>query len=418
MSIHDLVVERAQSARRAAAVLRTAPTAQKNDALGRMADLILRKNAAIKRANDVDLELAEEKGLSAAMIDRLRLTEERLAAMAEGLRAVAAQDDPVGRVDRTWTRPNGLQISKVRIPIGVIGIIYESRPNVTADAAGLCLKAGNAVVLRGGSEAINSNVALAEVLRSAIQSAGLPEGCVELIPVTDREAIQELIKLDEYLDLLIPRGGEGLIAAVKQEATIPVISHDKGLTHIYVDAQHDADLAVKVVHNAKVQRPGVCNALETLLVHAEAARATLPKIAADLQAAGVELRGDLRACSLVPGMNKAADEDWDTEYLNLILSVRVVDSLNEALEHIARHSSGLAEAIITTNDAAAERFLSAVDSATVYVNASTRFTDGGEFGLGAEIGISTAKIHARGPMGVEELTTYKYLVRGTGQCRT
>ena len=418
MSTRDLVVERARSTRQAAAALRTASTEKKNEALHRMADLLLRKDAGIMRANAKDLERAQQKGLSASLVDRLRITEDRLEAMAKGLQEVADQDDPVGRVDATWTRPNGLEISRVRIPIGVIGIIYESRPNVTADAAGLCLKAGNAVVLRGGSEAINSNVAIADVLQTAIHSAGLPAGCVELIPITDRQAVQEMIKLDEYIDLLIPRGGEGLIRTVKENATIPVISHDKGLTHIYLDEEHDPELALKVVHNAKVQRPGVCNALETLLVHAKAAKETLPRIASDLEQAGVELRGDLRARSLVPSMGEATDQDWDAEYLDLILSVRVVDGLGEALEHIARHSSGLAEAIITTNEENAERFLRDVDSATVYVNASTRFTDGGEFGLGAEIGISTAKIHARGPMGVEELTTYKYVIRGSGQCRT
>ncbi len=417
MAIKAMVLERARSAKEAAGVLRTTPREQKDRALERMAELLVRKDAAILRANAIDLELGEEKGLSAAMLDRLKLDRERLEGIADALREITALEDPVGRVDRQWTRPNGMEISRVRIPIGVVGVIYESRPNVTADAAGLCLKSGNAALLRGGSEAINSNLALVEVLRTALSQAGLPESCVEMIPITDREAVLEMIRADGYLDLIVPRGGEELVRTVRENATVPVLSHDKGLTHMYIDAEHDPDMAVKLVHNAKCQRPGVCNALETLLVHAAAAKKTLPLIAEDLKAAGVELRGCVRTCSLIPGITRATDEDWDTEYLDLILAIRVVDSLDEAVEHIAAHSSGLSEAIVTTNEQAAERFLNAVDSAAVYWNASTRLTDGGVFGLGAEIGVSTAKIHARGPVGVEELTTYKYLVRGTGQCR-
>ncbi|MBC7288826.1 MAG: glutamate-5-semialdehyde dehydrogenase, partial [Armatimonadetes bacterium] len=302
------------------------------------------------------------------------------------------------------------------VPIGVVGIIYESRPNVTIDAAALCIKAGNAALLRGGSEAINSNVALAEIVADACRDAGLPEGTVEVIDFTDREAVKVMARLDQYIDLIIPRGGAGLIRAVTEDATVPVLKHERGLTQIYVDETCDIDMAVKLVHNAKVQRPGVCNAVENLFVHSRNVEA-LRAICSDLMAAGVEIRGCPRTCQLIEGCKPATDEDWDTEYLDLILSVRLVDSLDEAMELIARHSSGLTEAIITDNEANAERFLREVDSACVYWNASTRFTDGGQFGLGAEIGISTAKIHARGPMSVRELTIYKYVVRGNGQVR-
>jgi len=324
--------------------------------------------------------------------------------------------DPLAQITEEWTRPNGLLIQKVPVPLGVVGIIYESRPNVTVDAAGLCVKAGNGVLLRGGSEAINSNIGLVEVLQEACRDAGLPESCVEIIDFTDREAVGEMARLDEYLNLIVPRGGHDLIRAVTENATVPVLKHDRGMTQIYVDESCDVDMAVTLVHNSKVQRPGVCNAVENLYVHQDNEEA-LQAIVADLQESGVEIRGCPRTVALCEGCVAATEEDWDTEYLDMILAVQVVDSMDEAMELIGRHSSGLTEAIYTDIEANAERFLREVDSACVYHNASTRFTDGGEFGLGAEIGISTDKIHARGPVGVRELVGYKYVVRGDGQIR-
>jgi len=381
-----------------------------------MADELRTNRDTIKQANAVDMENGAQAGLSSAMLDRLMLNDERIEAMAVALEEIAAQPDPVGSVLEAWTLDNGLKIEKVACPIGVIGIIYESRPNVTADAAGLCIKSGNAALLRGGSEAINSNLALAGLLAEACERAGLPRGCLEMITVTDRQAIQEMIRLPEYLGLVIPRGGEGLIRAVTENSRVPVLQHYRGMTQIYVDESAAVDLAVKLVHNAKVQRPGVCNAVENLFVHAQAVPA-LQAIIADLQGAGVEVRGCPRTRALAPGVNPATDQDFDTEYLDLILSVMVVDSLDEALEQIAQHTSGLTEAIITEDHDNAERFLREVDSAAVYHNASTRLTDGGVFGLGAEIGIATDKIHARGPVGARELTIYKYVCRGNGQIR-
>ncbi len=417
MAIRDTVIERARRARRAAEALNNTSGVERNQALQRAADLLHKRQSKIMRANAIDLEAGQERGLSAAFTDRLTVTDQRLAEMAQGLLEVAQLPDPVGEIIEQWERPNGLRIAKVRVPLGVVAIIYESRPNVTVDAAGLCLKAGNASVLRGGSEALHTNLILAEVMQEACTKTGLPDGCVEIIPVTDREAVYELAKLDQYVDLIVPRGGEALIKAVCEVATVPVIKHHQGLTHIYVDHICDVPMAVSIVRNAKVQRPGVCNAVETLLIHQDNEPA-LRAIVEDLCAAGVELRGCPVTRSIIPDMAAAAETDWDTEYLDLILSIRVVASLDEALAHIARHSSGLSEAIITSDEAHAERFLQEVDSACVYVNASTRFTDGGQFGLGAEIGISTDKIHARGPMSVRELTSYKYVVRGNGQIRT
>jgi len=416
MPVERTVVERAMRAKEASRALAEASAERRSEALTRAADLLAKRQSKVMRANAVDLEGAQGKGLSAAMIDRLTVTDKRLAEMAQGLREVAEQPDPIGRVLDEWTRPNGLRISKVRVPLGVVGIIYESRPNVTVDAAGLCLKSGNATLLRGGSEAINSNLALAAVMQEACEDAGLPPSCVEMIPITDREAVYVMAKLDRYVALIVPRGGEELIRAVAEVATVPVIKHHRGLCHIYIDATCDTPMAVKLVHNAKCQRPGVCNAVETLLVHRGNPEA-LKAVLADLLAAGVEVRGDDAVQAASNQVKRATEEDWDTEYLDLILSARVVDSLDEALAHIAQYSSGLSETIITDNEANAERFLREVDSACVYMNASTRFTDGGQFGLGAEIGISTDKFHARGPMGAGELTSYKYVIHGEGQVR-
>ncbi len=417
MSVADRVETHARRAKAASRSLQAAGTEVKNEALAKMAELLRARQAKVLRANAIDMENGENAGLSSAMLDRLRLDEKRIEEMAKGLEDIVELPDPVGEVFETWTRPNGLRIEKVRVPLGVVGIIYESRPNVTVDAAGLCLKAGNAVLLRGGKEAINSNIALAEILGDACQAVGLPESCVEILDFTDREAVTVMARMDQYLSLIVPRGGKGLIQAVTEAATVPVLAHDRGMTQIYVDESCDLQMAVKVVHNSKVQRPGVCNAVENLYVH-EKNEEALRAIVADLQQAGVEIRGCPRTVKLCPGVVPATAEDWDTEYLDLILSVMVVGSLDEALEQIALHTSGLTEAILTDIDENAERFLREVDSACVYHNASTRFTDGGQFGMGAEIGISTGKLHARGPVGVRELTTYKYVVHGEGQVRT
>ncbi len=409
--------EMGERARIASRFLATASTALKNKCLLAMADALEKEKEVIQEANAKDIEAGEASGLSGAMLDRLRLTDARLKSTAEGLRVAAGLEDPVGRIISSTLRPNGLKIDKVSVPIGVIGIIYESRPNVTVDATGLCVKAGNAVILRGGSEAIHSNVALAHCLDRAAISAGMPEGAAQLLPWTDREAVSILLKMDEYVDLIIPRGGEGLIRAVVEQSTIPVIKHYKGVCHVYVDADADEDMALRIAENAKCQRPGVCNAIETLLIHESIAPSFAPKVAERLEKRGVELRGNDRFRELVPSALPASEEDWSEEYLDLVLSVAVVPSLEVAVDHINRYGSGHSDAIVTANPEAAENFLAAVDSSTVYVNASTRFTDGAEFGMGAEIGISTDKLHARGPMALPELTTYKYVVRGDGQIR-
>ena len=383
-----------------------------------MADAIEAAQGDIIAANAQDLAAAPGYGLNSAAIDRLRLTPERILAMAKGVREVALLPDPVGEVIRAWTRPNGLKITKLRVPIGVVGIIYESRPNVTADAAVLCLKSGNACILRGGKESLHSNLAIAKALSVGAQNAGLSPDVIQLVPFTDREGVRLLAQMDRYLDVIVPRGGHALIEAVVEHARMPVIKHYHGVCHVFVDRSADLDMAEKIVLNAKCQRPGVCNALETLLVHRDVAEKFLPKVAASLAAAGVELRGDVRTCEVLGNKAKPATEaDWSAEYLELILSIRVVDSLEEAVEHIENYGSHHTDSIVTADDSAARKFLAAVDSATVLWNASTRFSDGGEFGFGAEIGISTDKLHARGPMGLEELTTYKYLVEGTGQVR-
>jgi glutamate-5-semialdehyde dehydrogenase len=416
----------------AAARLAVASSATKDAALRSMADGIMAKAEHLKKENALDVEAGEKAGLSDALVDRLRLNETRIAAMADGLRQVAALPDPVGAVIGGTVRPNGLRITKVRVPLGVIAIIYESRPNVTADAAGLCVKAGNGVVLRGGKEAVRSNVAIWRVLQEGLAAAGLPADAVGLIETTDREAVDALITADDLVDVVIPRGGEGLIRRVVEGATVPVIKHYKGVCHVYVDASADLAMAEAICLNAKCQRPATCNAMETMLVHAAVADRFLPSMLQRFAEAGVELRGCERTRRvgasgplapsatgepLVATIKAATEDDWYAEYLDLILAVRVVDSTEAAIEHIRKYGSAHSDAIVTTDIREAEKFTRGVDSAAVYVNASTRFTDGYEFGMGAEIGISTDKLHARGPMGLEELTTYKYIVYGNGQLR-
>jgi glutamate-5-semialdehyde dehydrogenase len=352
------------------------------------------------------------------MIDRLTLKESTIEGIARGLREVAALPDPVGKVTSMWRRPNGLLVGRMRIPLGVIGIIYESRPNVTVDAAALCLKSGNAVILRGGSEAIHSNIAIAQILRSVLKKGAIPEEAIQVIPMTEREAVREMLQLEEYIDLIIPRGGEDLIRAVVNESKIPVIKHYKGVCHIFVDASADFDMAVTICMNAKTQRPGVCNAMETLLVHQDSAERFLPLVARQFKDAGVVLKGCDRTRRILPDSDKAQEDDWYREYLDLILSVRIVDTIDDAIAHIEKYGSLHTESIITSNYRNAQRFLGEVNSSTVLVNASTRFSDGFELGLGAEIGISTTKLHAFGPMGLEELTTTKFIIYGDGQVRT
>ncbi|MCM3185273.1 glutamate-5-semialdehyde dehydrogenase [Priestia megaterium] len=406
-----------KQAKEASYFLGNVTSEQKQQALYKMAAALLDQQEAILKANKLDVEKAVQKGTSKAMLDRLSLNEERIHGMADGLRQVAALADPVGEVLSMAKRPNGLQIGQQRVPIGVIGIIYEARPNVTCDAAGLCLKAGNAVILRGGSEAFYSNQAIVSVLSQAAASAGLPEHSVQLIEDTSREIALELMKLNEYIDVLIPRGGAGLIEAVVKNATVPVIETGTGNCHIYVDEEYDGDMAANIVINAKTSRPAVCNSAEKLIIHERAAHEFLPIIVQALREKDVEVRGDERALTIVPDLVPAGDEDWKKEYLDFIMAVKIVDDIDEAISHINVHSSHHSEAIVTTNYAHAQRFLQRVNSAAVYVNASTRFTDGEEFGFGAEIGISTQKLHARGPMGLKELTTLKYIIYGDGQIR-
>ncbi|GAB1803454.1 glutamate-5-semialdehyde dehydrogenase [Priestia megaterium] len=406
-----------KQAKEASYFLGNVTSEQKQQALYKMAAALLDQQEAILKANKLDVEKAVQKGTSKAMLDRLSLNEERIHGMADGLRQVAALADPVGEVLSMAKRPNGLQIGQQRVPIGVIGIIYEARPNVTCDATGLCLKAGNAVILRGGSEAFYSNQAIVSVLSQAAASAGLPEHSVQLIENTSRETALELMKLNEYIDVLIPRGGAGLIEAVVKNATVPVIETGTGNCHIYVDEEYDGDMAANIVINAKTSRPAVCNSAEKLIIHRRAAHEFLPIIVQALREKDVEVRGDERAVTIVPDLVPAGDEDWKKEYLDFIMAVKIVDDIDEAISHINVHSSHHSEAIVTTNYAHAQRFLQRVNSAAVYVNASTRFTDGEEFGFGAEIGISTQKLHARGPMGLKELTTLKYIIYGDGQIR-
>ncbi|NQZ58968.1 MAG: glutamate-5-semialdehyde dehydrogenase [Lentisphaeraceae bacterium] len=407
----------AAQSKKAARKLASLSTVRKNQALEAIATALFENQESIIEANALDLQAARENGLSPAMIDRLALTEERIGDMAKGLSMVAGLQDPVGKIEGNFIRPNGLSIEKVRVPIGVIGIIYESRPNVTVDAAGLCLKAGNTVILRGGKEAIHSNRKLAEVMTTSGVAAGLPEGFVTLIPWTDREAVKYLLKLDKYINLIIPRGGEGLIRYTVENSTIPVIKHYKGVCHIYVDKAANFDMARDIIINGKCQRPGVCNAVETVLVNSEIAAEFCPMIAAELYKYNVEIRADENFRKYVDSASPATEEDWHEEYLDLTVSIRVVDGIDEAMEHIDEYGSGHSDAIISDDKMAAQKFRQEVDSAAVYINASTRFTDGSMFGMGAEIGISTDRLHARGPMGLEELTTYKYVVSGTGQIR-
>ena len=402
-------------AKAAARKLATATTAGKNSWLNAMADAIDANTALILAENSRDMEAGKANGLSAAMLDRLRLDEKRIKGISDGLRHVVTLPDPVGRRLDDIKRPNGLDIEKVSVPIGVIAIIYESRPNVTVDATGLCLKAGNAVILRGGSEALHSNLALAKLISDAGVKAGMPAGTIQMIPWTGHEAVSLMLKMNQYIDLVIPRGGERLIRAVVEQATMPVIKHYKGVCHTFVDESCDFDRACDIIENAKVQRPSACNAIETLLIHRNALAKFAPMIAKRLS--NVELHADEAFRALVPSALPATEDDWTREYLDLKLAVRTVNSLEEAITHINKYGSGHSDCILTDNPEHAEQFLNEVDSATVYVNASTRFTDGGEFGFGAEIGISTDKLHARGPMGLVELTSYKYKVRGSGQIR-
>jgi len=406
-----------EQAKAASRELSRLSTSQKNEILESIASEIVRQEKKIIEANKKDFAQAEERGTSAAMLDRLRLTNERINGIVSSVRSLIELPDPVGQVLSESTRPNGLIIRKVRVPLGVIGIIYESRPNVTIDAATLCLKASNAVILRGGSESLNSNVALVSALMDGGRKAGLPENTVQLVSTTDREAVRELVRLEGLVDLVIPRGGEGLVRAVTEMARVPVIKHYKGVCHLYVDKSADFDMAVNLAVNAKCQRPGVCNAIEKILVHRDIASSFLPRVCAELRSRKVELRGDEEARAIVPSIDAATEADWHEEYLDLILAVKVVAGTTGAIDHINCYGSHHSDAIVTRDNDQADQFLAGVDSACVYVNASTRFTDGGEFGMGAEMGISTDKVHARGPMGLEELTTYKYLIFGEGQVR-
>lgn len=417
MDVRELVERRARAARRAAQALALCPTRTKNEALVQMARGLEERAAVLLEANRLDRERASAAGVTGAFLDRLTLTEARVEEMAGGLREIAALPDPVGQVVETWRRPNGLEISRVRVPLGVVGFIYESRPNATADAAGLCVKSGNAVLLRGGSEALESNTTIAGVLAKALEKVGAPADAIQYIDTADRAAVGVLLELADLVDLIIPRGGEEFLRWVGEHSRVPVLKHDRGLVHVVLDADADLDMAVAIVTNAKVQRPGVCNALETLLVHKDAAPRVLPTVALRLKQSGVELRGCPRTRALLGDVKAATDRDWDEEYLDLVLAIRIVDDLDEAIHHIQRHGSGLAEAIVTNTRANARRFTREVDAAVVLVNASTRFVDGGQFGMGAEMGISTSRVHARGPVGVQELTTTKYVVQGDGQVR-
>ena len=417
MNIKQYVFDKASKAKKASRQLATISTEIKNLSLLKMAADLEREAAKLISENRRDIADAERKGLSKSMIDRLTLNHDRILAMSNGLREVAALPDPVGEVLKMWRRPNGMDVGRMRVPIGLIGIIYESRPNVTADSAALCLKSGNGVLLRGGSEAVHSNTAISAILSKAGSETGIPEGAISFIENPDRECVMEMLRLNQYIDLIIPRGGEGLIRMVSENSTIPVIKHDKGICHVYVDSEADLPMAEEICFNAKVQRPSTCNAMETMLVHQDVAGTFLPAILGRMKKAGVEIRGCNRTKEIVPDIATATDKDWDTEYNDLILNVRTVASMDEALEHIAAHGSQHSEAIVTNSYQHARRFQREVDASAVFVNASTRLNDGFEFGLGAEIGISTTRIHARGPMGLEELTSTKFIVFGNGQIR-
>ncbi len=417
VSIKEEILQIAKEAKCASRVLANLSSGTKKTLLLQIAEAIKSNEERIKEENYKDVEKAKEKKFSRALIDRLVLNEKRIENMVTSLKEIANLEDPAGKIESMQKRPNGLLVGRMRVPLGVIGFIYESRPNVTVDASALCLKSGNALILRGGSEAINSNIILAKILNEVLQEAHLPEGFLQLIKTTDRRAVMEMLKLDEYIDVIIPRGGESLIRTVVENSTIPVIKHYKGICHIYVDEEVDLRMAEEIVFNAKVQRPGVCNAMETLLVHKKIAPTFLPSTIGRFQKAKVEIRGDEKTFNLIKRIKRATEEDWSTEYLDLILSVKIVKDINEAISHINKYGSHHSDAIVTTNYEKSRKFLQEVDSAAVFVNASTRFTDGEEFGLGAEIGISTQKLHARGPMGVNELTCTKFIVLGNGQIR-
>ncbi|MBW2575686.1 MAG: glutamate-5-semialdehyde dehydrogenase [Deltaproteobacteria bacterium] len=417
MSVKSSIIEMAKEARAASKEIARCPSNKKNEVLLKIADKIEALAVYVREENQKDLAMAKEMGLSDAMIDRLTVTDATVKSMAKGLREVSQLNDPVGSTSRAWMRPNGLEVYKMRIPLGVIGIIYESRPNVTIDAAGLCLKAGNAVILRGGSEALNSNQALADIIGQALTETGLPAKTVQVVPIRDREAVKVLLNQEKFIDLIIPRGGEGLIRFVVENSTIPVLKHYKGVCHVYIDDGADLEMAQNICFNAKVQRPGVCNSMETMLVHRSISQEFLPQMAKRFVKAGVEIRGCAETCRILPDAVKAGEADWPEEYLDLVLAVKVVQDMDQAVSHITRYSSSHTEAIVTSDYKRARRFVREVDSSVVLVNASTRFNDGGELGLGAEIGISTSKLHAFGPMGVEELTTTKFVVFGDGQIR-
>lgn len=417
MNVKAYIDKIVSGARKASRLMAIASTETKNAALEQMARNLTNSKKILMVENEKDLKAAEKDGLSSAMIDRLRLTDSRIEDMAKGIREVINLGDPVGEVMEKIVRPNGLQIQKIRVPIGVIVIIYESRPNVTADAASLCLKTGNATILRGGKEALHSNIAIYRQINSALEKVGLDKNAIQVIETADREAVGYLLKADEYVDLVIPRGGEGLIRNVVENSTIPVIKHYKGVCHVYVDEFADLNMARGVCLNAKLQRPGTCNAMETMLVHEKISGTFLPDIFKGMSESGVELRGCEKSRKILPEMKQATEEDWSTEYLEKILSVKIVSSIDDAIRHISVYGSSHSDAIITGDKSNAKKFTDEVDSAAVYVNASTRFTDGFEFGMGAEIGISTDKLHARGPMGLKELTSYKYIIHGTGQIR-
>lgn len=417
MATYELVKAKAQAAKQAAAKLAVTSTAVKNAALLAMATALEAQQSEILAANERDMTAAAAKGMKSSMLDRLKLTAERISGMADGLRQVAGLADPVGNVIDGKTLPNGLHITKIRVPLGVIGIIYEARPNVTADAAGLCLKSGNAVILKGGSEAMESNKTVAAILAQAAEGAGIPAGSIQFIDTSDRQAVQDLIHMNGLVDVVIPRGGAGLIQAVVRNASVPVIETGAGVCHTYVDKDADVEMAMKIAFNAKVQRPSVCNAMETLLVHKDIADKFLPMMLMMYNTSAVEIRGDKAVQEYSGQVHPATEEDWSTEYGDLRLSVKIVDSIEEAMAHIAKYGTGHSECIVTNNYQAAQLFQYTVDAAAVYVNASTRFTDGNEFGFGAEIGISTQKLHARGPMALPELTSTKYLINGNGQVR-
>ena len=417
MATYELVKAKAQAAKQAAAKLAVTSTAVKNAALLVMAAALEAQQSEILAANERDMTAAAGKGMKSSMLDRLKLTAERISGMADGLRQVAGLADPVGNVIDGKTLPNGLHVTKIRVPLGVIGIIYEARPNVTADAAGLCLKSGNAVILKGGSEAMESNKTVAAILAQAAEGAGIPAGSIQFIDTSDRQAVQDLIHMNGLVDVVIPRGGAGLIQAVVRNASVPVIETGAGVCHTYVDKEADVEMAMKIAFNAKVQRPSVCNAMETLLVHKDIADKFLPMMLMMYNSSAVEIRGDEAVQEYSGQVHPVTEEDWSTEYGDLRLSVKIVDSIEEAMAHIAKYGTGHSECIVTNNYQAAQLFQYTVDAAAVYVNASTRFTDGNEFGFGAEIGISTQKLHARGPMALPELTSTKYLINGNGQVR-